>query len=35
MTLNPRIAVIAALLLFLALLPVYATATGNNFLLIL
>jgi branched-chain amino acid transport system permease protein len=34
-SLNPRIAVIAALLLFLALLPVYAVATGNNFLLIL
>jgi branched-chain amino acid transport system permease protein len=35
MILNLRIAVIAALLLFLALLPVYAVATGNNFLLIL
>jgi branched-chain amino acid transport system permease protein len=30
---NPRIAVIAVLLLFLALLPVYSLATGNNFLL--
>ena len=33
--LNPRIALIVALLLFLALLPVYVATTGNNFLLIL
>jgi branched-chain amino acid transport system permease protein len=32
---DPRIALIAALLLFLALLPVYVMAGGNNFLLIL
>jgi branched-chain amino acid transport system permease protein len=35
MTINPRIALVAGLLLFLALLPVYAAASGNNFLLIL
>jgi branched-chain amino acid transport system permease protein len=33
--LDPRIALIAALLCFLALLPVYVATTGNNFLLIL
>ena len=32
---DPRTALIAALLLFLALLPVYVAAGGNNFLLIL
>jgi len=32
---DPRIAIIAALLCFLALLPVYVAAGGNNFLLIL
>jgi branched-chain amino acid transport system permease protein len=32
---DPRIALIAALLLFLGLLPVYVATTGNNFLLIL
>ena len=33
--LDARTALVAALLLFLALLPVYASTTGNNFLLIL
>src|SRR5207302_2515675 len=35
MSLTPRIALIAGLLLFLALLPGYVAASGNNFLLIL